>query len=291
MVPRFSLVRPESLEAAFAAHLDRDGDAAWYAGGTELLQVMKMGLAPVSALIDLKGIPGLATIARTDDGALRIGGTVTHRAIERSPLVAGELPGLVRLERHLANVRVRNAGTLGGNLAFAEPHSDPATFLLACGATVDLVGPAGERTLGMEELVLGPFLTAREPDEILVAVEVPARRSGEGRAYAKIAFFERPAASVAVRLLVAGGAVAEAVVAVGSLTEVPVLVSGAAHALLGAEATRSGLGDRLVAARGALAAVEALDDHNGSAAYKLHLAGVLLERAAHDALAEALADA
>jgi carbon-monoxide dehydrogenase medium subunit len=291
MVPRFSLVRPESLEGAFAAYLDRDGDAAWYAGGTELLQVMKMGLAPVSTLIDLKGIPGLAGIALTDTGALRIGGTVTHRAIERSSIVARELPGLVRLERHLANVRVRNAGTLGGNLAFAEPHSDPATFLLACGATVDLVGPSGARTLGIEELVLGPFATAREPDEIMVAIEVPARRAGEGRAYAKIAFFERPAASVAVRLRVVDGAIGEAVVAVGSLTEIPVLVDAAAAALIGSLATEAGLTDALASAREALGGVEAIDDHNGAADYKLHLAGVLLGRAAHDALVEALADA
>jgi carbon-monoxide dehydrogenase medium subunit len=291
MVPRFSLVRPDSLEAAFAAYQERDGDAAWYAGGTELLQVMKMGLAPVSTLIDLKQVPGLADLGLADDGALRIGGTVTHRAIERSPIVAQAVPGLVRLERHLANVRVRNTGTLGGNLAFAEPHSDPATFLLACDAAVHLAGPSGRRTLAIGDLVLGPFLTAREPDEIIVAVDIPARRPGEGRAYAKIAFFERPAASVAVRLRVLDGAIAEAVVAVGSLTEIPVRVVAAAAALVGIEATTAALDDALGRARAGLEGVEAIDDHNGSADYKLHLAGVLLGRAAHDALTEAHADA
>jgi carbon-monoxide dehydrogenase medium subunit len=253
---------------------------------------MKLGFAAFGHLVDVKPIAALRWLGRTDgSGNLRIGGTVTHRAIERSPLVARELPGLVRLERHLANIRVRNAGTLGGNLAFAEPHSDPATFLLACGATVDLVGPEGARTLDMGDLVMGPFLTAREPEEILVAVEVPARRAGEGRAYAKIAFFERPAASVAVRLRVAEGAIAEAIVAVGSLTEIPVLVEQAGAALTGTPATEGGLTDALASAREALGGVEAIDDHNGAADYKLHLAGVLLGRAAHDALVEALADA
>jgi carbon-monoxide dehydrogenase medium subunit len=291
MVPRFSLVRPDSLEAAFGAFADRDGDAAWYAGGTELLQVMKMGLAPVSTLIDLKGVPTLAGITIDSGGALRIGATVTHREIERSPRVASVLPGIVRLERHLANIRVRNTGTLGGNLAFAEPHSDPATFLLACGATVELTGPPGTRTVGIGEFVLGPFLTAREPAEVLVAIDVPARRSGEGRAYAKIAFFERPAASVGVRLRVVGGVVDEAAVAVGSLTEMPMLVDDASGALVGAEATAPGLGEALGAAREALGAVDAEPDHNGSADYKRHLAGVLLARATRDALEEALADA
>jgi carbon-monoxide dehydrogenase medium subunit len=291
VVPRFSLVRPDSLEGAFAAYQERGGDAAWYAGGTELLQVMKMGLAPVSTLIDLKGIPALADLGTTDGGALRIGGAVTHRTIERSTLVGRSLPGLVRLERHLANVRVRNTGTLGGNLAFAEPHSDPATFLLACDATVHLEGPGGRRSLSVRDLILGPFLTAREPEEIILAVDVPARRPGEGRAYAKVAFFERPAASVAVRLRAVDGAVSEAVVAVGSLTETPMLAEDAANALVGTQAAAAALDSALSAARAALAGIEAIDDHNGSADYKLHLAGVLLGRAARDALSEALTDA
>jgi carbon-monoxide dehydrogenase medium subunit len=96
---------------------------------------------------------------------------------------------------------------------------------------------------------------------------------------------------VAVRLRVAAGAIAGAVVAVGSLTEIPVLVAEAATALVGAPATELGLTDALGAAREALQGVEALDDHNGSADYKLHLAGVLLGRAAHEALVEANADA
>lgn len=291
MVPRFSLVRPDDLAGAFAAFHERDGDAAWYAGGTELLQVMKMGLAPVSTLIDLKRIPGLDIIEVTSAGALRIGGTVTHRAIERSALVERELPGLVRLERHLANIRVRNTGTLGGNLAFAEPHSDPATFLLACDAHVELASADGTRTVGMGDLVLGPFQTVRDPGEIIVAIEVPARRPAEGRAYAKIKLFERPAASVAVRLRLADDAIAEAVVAVGSLTEIPMLVPDAAAALVGATLDPASLERVLARATDAFADIEAFDDHNGSAEYKRHLAGVLLGRAAREALEEARADA
>ena len=135
MVPRFSLVRPARLPDALAAFAAADGDAAYYAGGTELLQVMKMGFAQFGTLIDLKGLAELRGIEERPDGSLRIGAGVTHREIERSPVVGQRLPGLARLEQHVANVRVRNAGTIGGNLAFAEPHSDPATFLLACDAT------------------------------------------------------------------------------------------------------------------------------------------------------------
>lgn len=291
MIPRFSLARPRSLPEAFAAYEAAGGDAAWYAGGTELLQVMKMGFAQIGTLVDLKGLPELKGIGLEADGTLRIGAASTHREIERSEVVRRELPGLALLETRVANVRVRNQGTLGGNLAFAEPHSDPSTFLLACGATIELQGPGGTRTLTVDEFVLGPLYTAREPDEIMVAVRVPGRRRGEGRAYDKFAFFERPAASVAVRVRVERGAVAEAVVAVGSLTEVPTLVPDAAAALVGGPADAAALAPHLERARAALAPLEAVADLNGSVDYKRHLAGVLLARATTAALREANADA
>ena len=287
MIPRFSLVRPATLPDAIAAMTDADGDAAYLAGGTELLQVMKMGLAAIGTLVDLKGVPELRGIALDDGGWLRIGGATTHREIERSPLVREAVPALADLETHVANVRVRNCGTIGGNLAFAEPHSDPATFLLACDAEVELAGAAGTRRLGVGDFVLGPLYTAREPEEVITAVHVPPRAAAEGRGYAKVAFFERPAASVAVRVRVDGGAIADAVVAAGSLTETPQLVPAAAEALVGAPADPGGAGDALAGAAEAMRSLDAVSDANGSADYKQHLCGVLLRRALRDALAEA----
>lgn len=296
MIPRFSLVRPQSLEAAFDAFDLAGGDAAWYAGGTELLQVMKMGLAQFAVLIDLKGIAELGGIAEDPDGTLRIGATVTHRAIEDNRTVSRALPALVGLEHHLANIRVRNQGTLGGNLVFAEPHSDPATLLLACGASVELAGPGGRRSLLIDEFVLGPLYTAREPDEILTAIRVPAGRAGEGRAYDKVKFFERPAVSVGVRVRVDEGRISECAVTVGSLAEVPMLVAPAAASLIGAPAASAGsTGDELTgaitAAAAAVMTLDAEDDLNGSADYKRHLAGILLGRTVRAALAEATANA
>ena len=181
MIPSFALARPATIAEALDAFDAADGDAAWYAGGTELLQVMKMGLARYGTLIDLKRLPELQGITVARDGALVIGGAVTHREIEGSAAVARELPALAALEGHVANVRVRNQGTLGGNLCFAEPHSDPATFLLAAGARVRLQGRNGTRELTIDELVVGPLETARAEDELLAAVVVPAPARGEGR--------------------------------------------------------------------------------------------------------------
>ena len=292
MIPRFSLARPRTLDEALAAHAAADGEGAYIAGGTELLQVMKMGLAQFRTLIDLKRIDELHAVTVDADGTLRIGGLVTHREIERSAVIAVALPALVELEGHLANVRVRNQGTIGGNLAFAEPHSDPATFLLACDARVELAGPAGRRTMAIDEFVLGPLYTSREPEEILTAVLVPPAGPGGGRGYAKAKFFERPAVAVGVALAVADGVVSAARVAVGSITEVPMLVPVAAAGLVGAAADPASLAAaaRTAAASG-FADLDAVDDLNGAADYKRHLAGVLLQQATLAALTEATAHA
>ncbi len=287
MIHRFALARPTTLAEAFDAFDRTGGDAAWYAGGTELLQVMKMGLARFGTLIDLKRLPDLHGIAVDGDGALAIGAAVTHRDIERSPLVAEVLPALVRLEAHVANVRVRNQGTIGGNLCFAEPHSDPATFLLVCDARLRLQGPSGTRELAVDEFLEDPFTTARAADEILVAVVIPAMVAGEGRAYEKAKFRERPAVSVAVRLRLADGLIATADVAVGSMTDIPVRVPAAEAALVGTPADAADLADPLAAAWAAMDALDAVADLDGSADFKRHLAGVLVRRATLAALAEA----
>jgi carbon-monoxide dehydrogenase medium subunit len=290
MIPRFALVRARSLDEAFDAFAAA-GDAAYLAGGTELLQVMKMGLAAFGTLVDLKPVAALHGIVGTD-GGVRIGAASSHREIERSTVVRDLLPALAALEGHVANVRVRNQGTFGGNLAFAEPHSDPATFLLACDAHVELAGPGGTRRLPVGEFVVGPLATAREPEEVVVAVDVPGGRVGTGRGYAKIAFFERPAVSVAVEVSVADGTIAHARVAVGSMLEAPALVTGAARSLVGAPASPSPDGelrDAVARASEAFGGLDAIPDLNGSADYKRHLAGVLLGRAARDAVSEATA--
>lgn len=291
MIPRFSLARPRDLPEAFAEFAMGDGDVAYLAGGTELLQVMKMGLAQFRTLVDLARLPELRGIERDSDGTVRIGAATTHREIERSETIRLALPALAQLARRIANVRVRSTGTLGGNLAFAEPHSDPATFLLACGARVELAGPNGRRDLSMAEFTIGPLQTAREPEEILICVRIPGARAAEGRAYQKIAFFERPAASVAVCLRVLGGLIADATVAVGSCTEAPLVLTATSQALVGVEARPEAVETVLLDARAALGTIDVVSDLNGSADYKRHLLGVLLGRGTRQALAEAVAHA
>ncbi len=287
MIGRFALHRPRSVAEASALLREHEMDAALYCGGTELLLVMKMGLASFGHLVDVKRIPELAGIEPAPDGGLRIGAAVTHREIERSDVVADRYHALRDLERQVANVRVRNTGSIGGNLCFAEPHSDPATFLLACGARLELAAGEKTRELGIDEFVIGPLTTAREPDEVLVAVHLPAVPPATGYAYRKLAFFERPAASVAVGVTVSDGTIESSRVAVGSVNEVPTLMDRAAAALVGWSA--SDPHPALEACAAAVAEdVDAFDDINGSADYKRHLASVLVRRAGAAALQEAV---
>jgi carbon-monoxide dehydrogenase medium subunit len=246
---------------------------------------MKMGLLQVDRLIDLKGIVTLRGI-ELDGDAVVIGALATHREIERSPLVREHLPELAALEHRVANPRVRTTGTLGGNLAFAEPHSDPATLLLAVDAVIELAGPAGARTTTIDGFLAGPLVTNREPDEIIRAIRVPLPRSGEGRAYDKIAFRERPTASVAVVVTRDSERITHARVVVGSLTDVPTALPQAADAL------RNAAPEDAAAIAGAWRtdppdAIDATDDHTGSADYKRHLAWELIARATTRSIAAA----
>jgi len=267
MVPRFSLVRPANVPDALAAFAAADGDAAYYAGGTELLQVMKMGFAQFGTLIDLKGLPELRGITERAGGGVRIGGAVTHREIERSPVVGARLAGLARLERHVANVRVRNTGTLGGNLAFAEPHSDPATFLLVCDATVELCGAAGTRALGIGAFIVAPLLTAREADEIIVAVRFPRP---ERAAYIK---FANPASRYAiVGVLASRGPQGVRVAVTGAGENGVFRVSAIEHALA------QDFSEKVIESV-AIPPDGLFDDLHGTAAYRANLVKVMAKRA------------
>ena len=259
-------------------------DALPYCGGTELLLVAKLGFTDFSDLVDLKGIAELSGISA--NGSLRIGATTTHREIERSPAVRRRWPSLAAMERNVGNIRVRNVGSIGGNLCFADPHSDPATYLMAAGGS--LVTSSG-RQIPVEEFTQGPYSTALEPAELLVAVEVPALAAGSALVHRKMSFHERPAITVAVRVGVSEGAVDSARVAVGSVGVAAQRLVRAEESLVGADT--GALDDPALAGCSELAAEEAqpVEDANGSVEYKRQLVRVLFGRCVRAALAEAVA--
>jgi aerobic carbon-monoxide dehydrogenase medium subunit len=285
-LPAFEIHTPRSLEDA-SDLLERYGDdAIVYSGGTELLLLMKLGFAEYGHLVDVKGIEELRRLEVTD-GALSIGAAVTHRELECSPLVRSEWPALAEMERDVANIRVRTSGTLGGNLCFSDPHSDPATFLLAAEAQVVCRRGAATRTLPLRDFPRGPFETALEPGELLVSVRVPRAPAGAAMAHTKLAFRERPAATVSCLVRLEGRRVAEVRVAVGSVGLVPVRAVRSEALLMGIEVGDGGALDQ--AADAAAAEAAPVEDANGSVEYKRNLVRVLVRRCFADAAERAAA--
>lgn len=275
MLRRFRLEEPESVAEA-AELLGRFGDnAKVYAGGTELLLAMKEGLVQFERLINIKRL-GLNEII-TDNGVLKLGALCTHRDLEKSNLVQQQLPALAKLEQNVANVRVRQAGTLGGNLCFAEPHADPGTLLMAMGATLIADNGKTKREILVEDFIVDAYETSLAADEVLTEIRVPAPGAQRKCAYLKFGYLERPSVGVAIAFNLNGG-ISDARIAVGCAGPAPKRVAEAEALLNGKgkdEASRSLAQAGVIAGK----ASQAISDLHGAQDYKEHIVGVLLKRA------------
>ena len=286
---------PETVADAVALLGQHGADAALYAGGTELLLAMKEGLLRYEHLVNLKTVPGSDNLEYDhSSGELHIGPAVTHRALESSPEVAARFPLIAAAESNVANVRVRNVGTLCGNLCFAEPHSDPATFLLLYNAFSEVQGASGSRTIPLDQLVLGPYETCLEEGEMLTSVSVPEFGPEMKAAYQKFGHHQRPTLGMGVAVRLDNGSVAEARIAVGSVGPKPVRVPEAEELLKGKNVDdllgrTSGSGPSVLDEAGRIAAQTAqpMDDLHGAADYKEHLVRVFLARVFAEAVGAA----
>ncbi|HEY1266654.1 MAG TPA: xanthine dehydrogenase family protein subunit M [Candidatus Binatia bacterium] len=277
MLRRFRLEEPETIPEA-SALLARHGESARiYAGGTELLLVMKEGLARYERLVNVKKIPGLDQI-KLDNGSISIGALATHRRLTRDALLEKHLPALAALEKNVANIRVREVGTIGGNLCFAEPHADPGTLFLALGASVIAAKADKRREIPIEKFFVDAYENALADDELLAEIRIPRLPARSAAAYLKFGYLERPSVGVAVFLALDGNAVREARVAVGCAGPTPRRVSAAEELLRGKSLDEA---SRRLDEAGAVAgrASDAISDLHGSKDYKEHIVGVLLKRA------------
>ena len=285
MITPLTIVTPTREREAFAAYQGAAGSAAYYAGGTELLLLMKQGVAQHEVLIDLKGIPALGGISRAGAARVRLGSCVRHREIERSPLLGDLLPLLPQVERHVANVRVRNAGTLGGNLCFAEPHSDLTLVTLLLDGEIGVFDGEATRTVPAGDFFVGAYETAMQPGELLCHVDFPVPPAGTAFGYQQFRLHERPSCVVGVVLEPTpdGKGCLRAAVGEGAAGLAP-RRSPVAEALLEnvsweEVARRAAEVGRVLAAE-----AEPLEDLTGSEEYKRHLIDVLAQRAIGDAL-------
>lgn len=227
-------------------------------GGTELLPAMALGLAAPERVVSLRAIAELRMSSEAD-GVLVVGSGMTHREIAGDDLVREHAPILSDVTNNVGNIRVRSVGTIGGNLAFAEPRSDLIIALLALGARVRLVSQDSERSLALADFLLGPFEVDLRPGELLAEITVD-QQDTKHAVYKKIVRSERP---------VVGGCLARLGdkrwrLVVGAAALTPTVLEVDDPFDLDAEAIA--------------ASIDATEDLSGSTAYKQHLCAVIVNR-------------
>jgi aerobic carbon-monoxide dehydrogenase medium subunit len=285
-----ALYQPRSVDEAVDV-LARLGDGAKVvAGGTALTIMLRQQLIAPDALVSIGGLEGLDRIERSD-GELLLGALATHRQVETSPLVRELAPTLAETFGKVANIRVRNAATVGGVMAESDYASDPPTLLLALDAEVEATGPDGSRTIPASEFFVAFYETLLAPDEILTGVRVPLPAADAGTSYIKYvtrSSEDRPCVGVAalVRLADDGRRCAELRVAVGAAAEIPQRLPEVEALAAGRELSPELLGE--IAGRYA-DAIDTLDDMRGSAWYRTEMVRVWVRRAIEQAGDDALA--
>jgi len=273
----FEYHRAHSIQEAIEL-LGRNADSKLIAGGHSLLPMMKLRLAQPAMLIDIGHIDALRGIKATD-GHFSIGALTTHYEVESSAALNKSCGVLPEAEHGLADIQVRNRGTVGGNLAHADPASDLPAVMLALGAEVHAVGPNGERTISADNFFVDMLQTALESNEVLTEVRVPALGAGQGSAYVKHA---HPASHYAV----VGVAAVVTRDASGNCTGCRVGITGAGPKAVRAKGVEAALSGQALSAENIAAAashaaegMDFLSDAYASEAYRKHLVEVYTRRA------------
>ncbi|HEY7713028.1 MAG TPA: xanthine dehydrogenase family protein subunit M [Candidatus Binatia bacterium] len=283
---RFDYQEPTSLKKAFALMEKYGEDARVIAGGTSLLIMMRQRLLMPKLVIGLGRIPKFDRITYNSKDGLRIGAGARHRDIELSPAVRKHYPLLRETFRKVAQPRIRNMGTVGGNLAAGDPLTDPGASLIALDAEVTLTSSKGQRTLPLDEFFIDYYQTALEPGELLTEIHVPpTRRPG----WSHIKFTPRSiedfaTVGVALTLSASHGTCDDVRIGLNSVGSTIVHARKAEEVLRGKP-----ISDAALREMGDVASSECdpSDDNRGSAEYKREMVKVLVRRAAEEALGRA----
>jgi carbon-monoxide dehydrogenase medium subunit len=274
---RFDLVEPTTLEEACGLIANND-DAKAIAGGTALLTLIKHGIFVPKTLVNLKKIQAASDISYGAQTGLRIGALTTIYDIEASPLVRQHYAVLAEACHVVANIRIRNMATIGGNLAHGDYQSDPPTVLVALEAVVELLSRTGMRRMKLSDFLKGSYETAIEPGELVSALIVPPADHLRGT-YTKFtagSSEERPCVGIAALASMDEGVCVELRLAVGAVSPKPVRLQSGESMARGERLTQE-LIERI--AQNAGRNVDPIDDLRGTADYKRHLVHVLTRRA------------
>jgi carbon-monoxide dehydrogenase medium subunit len=278
----FDYLEPTTVAEACALLKQHGGEAKVFAGGSHLTILMKQGLYEPKSLVNIKKITELKGIKYDAKEGLTIGALVTHRELETSVLVKEKFPVLCEAEREVANIRVRNMGTVGGNLASGEPLTDLSQIFISLDAKVKIVGPAGPRAIPVEELFVDFYTTTLAEDEILTQIVIPPLSARSGIEYIRFSsssVVDKPSAGVAVRLTLetSSEAVQAARIVLGCVGATPVRARRAEGLITGKKLTLE-----LAEEAGGIASQECspTSDLRGSEQYKRAIVRILVRRAA-----------
>lgn len=275
---RFDLLEPKSIQEACKILTEQE-DAKLIAGGTALLILIKHGVFIPKTLINLKKVKDAGEISYDLKTGLRIGALASIYDVEAAPIVRQHYPVLAHACHVVANIRIRNMATIGGNLAHADYQSDPPAVLVALGASLELISRNGSRQLKLADFLLGSYETALEPNEMLSAVLVPPPIANMKGTYIKFttrSSEDRPCAGVVALVRMGNGVCEEARVVVGAVSPAPVLVLKAQELAQGKKLTSDVIREM---AQKAGEAVDPVEDLRGPADYKREVVQVLVRRA------------
>jgi carbon-monoxide dehydrogenase medium subunit len=283
----FEYLAPASLEEAIALLGEHGDEAKVMAGGQSLIPLMKLRFASPGVVVDINRIPGLDHLDE-QEGELRIGALVRHKACERLHLSTGRFRVIGDAAPQVSDPLVRNRGTVCGSLAHADPQGDWGSVMIAARAKVVARGPGGSRTIPVDELFAGPFTTTLAPDEIVTEVRVPNPGPRASGTYLKLErkVGDYATAAVAVQVALANGHVGEIGIGLTGVGPTNVRAAAAEDSLRGAEPTDAAIRD---AAALAAEAAQPQSDIRGTADYKRSLVRVLCERGLRTAVAAARA--
>jgi aerobic carbon-monoxide dehydrogenase medium subunit len=284
MIPSLQLLQPATIYEASTALNDLGERAQVYAGGAELLLLLRQKLLEVDVLVDIKKIGELHHFS-ADEKGMRIGSCMTHQHLANHPAVRRHAPAFAYAESQVANARVRNQGTLGGNLCFNDPHSDPGTVLLVQNASVKVANYKGERQLPLDQFFSDMYATALRPNEILTEVQIPTLPEGMNSVYLRLQRYQRPTLGIAAAVRMTNGAVDECRLAVGCAGPKPLRLVELETKTQGTTITeaRKLFSEKKNYLRELLRPVS---DLLGTAEYKLYMTSIMLG----DALAQAAQD-
>lgn len=281
---KFDYVEPESIEEACKLLEQHPDDAKLIAGGTALVIWMRMRLLNPAVVISLEKIPDFNYIRHDDKDGLRIGAAARHREIELAPVVRSRYPLLHETFRKVAQPRIRNMGTIGGNLCQGDPLTDPGASLMALDAEITLASAKGKRVMPLEQFFIDYYQTDLSPGEILTEIRVPP--PAEGLRWSHIKFMPRSqedfaTVGVALTMRAQNDHCEDIRLALNSVAPTILRAKRAEGVLRGKKIT-----DNLLQEMGEIAATEVdpMDDNRGSAEYKREMVAVLVRRAAKEAL-------